>query len=107
MITDGDVEKAIDFLRDSARDAAQSKANRIYLDEFRKSLKSMLMKEHAGLSIGAQEREAYSDPRYLEHLEAIKIAVERDEQNRFLRVAAEAKIEAWRSFSANHRAVKI
>ena len=65
------------------------------------------MKEHAHLPVGAQEREAYGDERYKKHLEAMKIAIAQDEQNRFMRVAAEAKIEAWRSFSANHRAVKI
>ena len=54
-----------------------------------------------------QEREAYADERYKKHLEAMKIAIAQDEQNRFMRVAAEAKIEAWRSFSANHRAVKV
>jgi hypothetical protein len=107
MITDEDVEKAIDYLRDSAWDAAQSRANRIYMDEFRKSLKALIMKEHAGLSIGAQEREAYADKRYQDHLDALKTAVAQDERNRFMRVAAEAKIEAWRSFSANHRAIKL
>ena len=65
------------------------------------------MKEHQHLPVGAQEREAYADERYAKHLEAMKIAIAQDEQNRFLRIAAEAKIEAWRSFSANHRAVKI
>ena len=107
MITDEDVEKAIDYLRDNATAAAQSRANRIYMDEFRKSLKALIMKEHAHLPVGAQEREAYADERYKKHLEAMKIAIAQDEQNRFMRVAAEAKIEAWPSFSANHRAVKI
>ena len=107
MITDDYLEKAIDYLRDSATNAAQSRANRIYMDEFRKSLKALIMREYNHLPVGAQEREAYADDRYLKHLEAMKIAIAQDEQNRFLRIAAEAKIEAWRSFSANHRAVKI
>jgi hypothetical protein len=51
-----------------------------------------------------QEREAYSDPRYVEHLEAIKQAVEIDEGHTFLRAAADAKIEAWRTQSSNTRA---
>lgn len=107
MITDDDIEKAIDYLRDNAVQAAQSRANRIYMEEFRKSLKALIMSEHKDLPVGAQEREAYADPRYHKHLEAMKISIAQDEQNRFMRVAAEAKIEAWRSFSANHRAVKI
>ena len=107
MITDEEVEKAIDYLRDSAPQAAQSRANRLYLDEFRKSLKALIMKEHQHLPVGAQEREAYADERYQKHLQAMQSAIELDEKNRFMRVAAEAKIEAWRSFSANHRAIKI
>lgn len=107
MVTDEDVEKALDYLRDSAVDAAQTRANRIYMEEFRKSLKALIMKEHADLPVSAQEREAYSDDRYIQHLQAMQTAVKQDEKNRFLRIAAEAKIEAWRSYSANHRAMKV
>jgi hypothetical protein len=107
MISDADVEKAIDYLRDNAEDAAKARAERIYMEEFRKSLKAMIMKENVEATVSAQEREAYADPRYMKHLEALRIAVMRDEKQRFMRVAAEAKIEAWRSFSANQRAIKI
>ena len=107
MIPDDDVEKAIDYLRDNANAAAQARANRIYMDEFRKSLKALIMKEHLDLSVNAQEREAYADQRYADHLNAMKQAIAIDEKMRFTRVAAEAKIEAWRSMSANHRAIKI
>ena len=54
MITEEEVEKAIDYLRDTAVDAAQARADRIYLEEYRKSLKAMIMSEFAGLAIGAQ-----------------------------------------------------
>ena len=107
FITDSEIDKALDYLRDNARDAAQAKANRVYVEEFRKTLKAKLMKEHATLSAVLQEREAYSDPRYAEHLEAIREAVMQDEQHRFLRIAAEAKIGAWQTQSANHRAMRI
>jgi len=40
-------------------------------------------------------------------LQALKIAIDEDERMRFLRVAAEAKIEAWRSMNANHRSIKV
>lgn len=104
MITDELVEKSLDYLRDNAEEAAQAKANRVYLEEFRKSLKAQIMSEHLAESIGAQERYAYSDVRYLNHLEALKEAVFLDERHRFLRSAAEAKIEAWRTMSSNVRA---
>ena len=104
FITDDEIDKALDYLRDNARDAAQAKANRFYVEEYRKVVKAQLMKEHGGMSAVLQEREAYSDPRYIEHLEAIKQAVEIDEGHRFLRAAADAKIEAWRTQSSNSRA---
>ena len=107
MISDDEVEKAIDYLRDNATEAAQARANRIYIEEYRKSLKAMIMKEHADIPVSAQEREAYADKRYLSHLLALQQAVKEDEYRRFLRVAAEAKIEAWRSFQANYRSMKV
>lgn len=107
MISDEEIEKAIDYLRDNATEAAQARANRIYVEEYRKSLKAMIMKEHADIPVSAQEREAYSDKRYLSHLIALQQAVKEDEYRRFLRVAAEAKIEAWRTIQANHRSMKV
>lgn len=104
FITDDEIDRALDFLRDNARDAAQAKANRIYVEEYRKVVKAQLMKEHGSMSAVLQEREAYSDPRYVTHLVAIREAVEIDEGHRFLRAAADAKIEAWRTQSSNSRA---
>ena len=104
FITDDEIDKALDYLRDNARDAAQARADRIYVQEYRKVLKAQLMKEHATMSAVLQEREAYSDPRYAQHLEAIRDAVMADEGHTFLRAAADAKIEAWRTQSSNTRA---
>ena len=107
MIDEKEVEAAVDWLRDTANEAAQKRAERLYLDEYRKVLRAKLMKQHMDLPVSAQEREALADPKYEEHLQALKIAIDEDEKMRFLRVAAEAKIEAWRSMNANHRAIKV
>ena len=106
MITDDDVQKAVDYLRDNAPEAAKARAERVYVEEYRKTIKAQIMCEHKTESGIAQEREAYADPRYISHLDAIREAVEIDEKHRFLRSAAEAKLEAWRTFSANDRGVK-
>ena len=103
MITEAEIEKACAWLRDNSTEAAQARANRIYLEEFRKSLKAQLMKKHISEPVSAQEREAYSDPEYAEFLEGLKEAVRQDEHNRFMRQAALAKIEAWRTQEANKR----
>jgi len=107
VIDEQEVEAAVDWLRDTAKEAAQKRAERLYLDEYRKVLRAKLMKQHIDLPVSAQEREALADPTYEEHLKALKIAIDEDEKMRFLRVAAEAKIEAWRSMNANHRAIKV
>lgn len=106
-VSDRDLEKALDWLRDNADDAARAKSERVFCEEYRKTLKAVLMKQHPNIPIGAQEREAYADERYLVHLEKLKTAVYDDERNRALRVAAELKIEAWRTQQANFRAMKL
>lgn len=103
IISDTEVEKAIDYLRDNAGKAARSKAQRIYLEDYAKVVKASIMRENADKPIGAQEAIAYADPRYSTHLDVMKEAIERDEYHRWMRTAAEAKLEAWRTQSANHR----
>ena len=97
MISNKEIQKAFDFLRDSAVDAAKCRANRVYLEEYRKSLKAQIMAEHNTLPVNGQEREAYKDPRYLQHLEALKEAVFEDEKIRFLMEAAKIRISAWQT----------
>lgn len=104
MITEDDVEKAVDFLRDASRKAARARAERAYIEEFRKTLRAQIMREHPDLPIAAQEREALADPRYQQHLRALKEAVEADEYMRWMLTAAEAKISAWQTQARIHRA---
>jgi hypothetical protein len=107
FINEQEIDRALDYLRDNANVAAQARANRIYMEEFRKTVKAQIMSEHDDLPVNAQERNAYADSRYIKHLEALKQAVYEDERHRFLLSAAEAKIEAWRTQQATERAMKI
>lgn len=107
MLSDEAIEHALDYLRDNAHGAAKARAERIYIEEYRKSLKAQIMQEHALSALGTQERNAYADKRYIAHLQALRDAVEADEKHRFLFAAAEAKISAWQTKCANERAVKI
>ena len=107
FISEEDVEKALNYLRDNAPVAAKARAERIYVEEYRKTVKAQLMQEHKTESGIAQEREAYADPRYSQHLDAIREAIEIDENHRFMREAAAAKIEAWRTASSNYRSMKV
>lgn len=103
MISDDEVERAIDYLRDSASKAGRARAEREYMDEYKKVIKASIMRENADKPIGTQEAIAYSDPRYATHLTVMKEAIERDEFYRWGRTAAEAKLAAWQTMSANNR----
>lgn len=102
-LSDEAIEKALDYLVSSATEAAQARANRVHIEEYRKSLKGMIQVEHADQPIGRTESLAYSDQRYTDHLDGLKQAVYEDERFRNLRIAAQARIEAWRTWSANQR----
>lgn len=99
--------RALDFIRDNAPAYAKAKAERVYLEEFRKSKKALLMRaaEAAGhKSAAAQEREAYADDGYAELLAGLRQAVEAEETLRWRIVAAQARIETWRTLESTRRA---
>ena len=103
LITDSDVQKALDFLRNKAELAAEAKAHRLYMVEFRKTIKANQMQLHLSKPITAQERDAYSSAEYIAHLDALKEAIKEDVYFEWKRAAAEATIEAWRTYNANRR----
>lgn len=104
MIAETDIEKAVDYLRTSAQDAAEARANMKYLAEFLKSKRSQLKLKQAGLSNAAAEDAALADPTYLEVLDGYRVAVERDAFFGFKREAASALIDAWRTQQSTLRA---
>lgn len=96
--------KALDFIRDNANKYAQAKANVTYMTEYRKSLKAILMTECEAETQSAKETYAYKHPDYVTHLVGLKDAVAEAERLRWLMVAAEARIEVWRSLESSARA---
>jgi len=103
MITEGQVEAANDFIRDSADKYSQAKAQRIYLEQYRKTQKAILYQEVKTGTIQDRESYAYSHPDYVRNLEGLKIAVEIEESLKWKMIAAQAKIEMWRTQQANSR----
>ena len=96
--------KALDFIRDNAAEYAQAKANVVYMTEYRKTIKATLMASSSEKTESAKETYAYSHPDYKLHLAALAQAVNECERLRWLMVAAEAKIEVWRSLESTARA---
>ena len=107
MIEDMDVERALDFLRDSAKGMGSAKAETIRRGHMVKHTRALMMKQFNGLSAAAQLREAEASGAYLIALEADAVAAGEYETLKSLREAASMRIEAWRSASANYRAMKL
>ena len=97
------IYKCLDYIRDHAKQYAQAKANRVYLEEYRKSLKATLMATQIGEPVNAREIYAYAHHDYTRLLEGIKEAIEQEENLRWKLIAAQAKIEVFRTLEANKR----
>jgi hypothetical protein len=104
MSTEHDPHKAVDYIIANASKFAKAKSERVYLEEYRKSLKAILMKRSLEDTIGAQEREAYAHAEYKQLLEGLKVAIETEEKLRWDLIAAQARVEIWRTEQANNRA---
>ena len=99
-------EQAAQSIRDKAPLYGEAKAQRVYLEEFRKSKKAMLMKEALKLKVeaaNAQEREAYADPEYVQLIKGLALAIEKEETLKWEIEAARLDIEIWRSREATNR----
>lgn len=103
---DIDPNDAIEYIFKHGKKFAKAKAERTYLEEYRKSLKALLMQEaqvDGHQTAAAQEREAYADDRYQVLLQGLKAAVEAEEEVRWGLVAAQARIDVWRSQESSKR----
>jgi len=102
-----DIEELLERYRQLADRYAPARANREYLDEYKKSMLALLMKdaERNGFSTAAaQEREARASGGYKELLDGLKEAIHEEEKIRYHLKAVEWEIEIWRTKQANERA---
>lgn len=104
MSEERDPHKAVDYILKHAALFAKAKAERTYIEQYRKSLKSLLMKRSGETMIGAQEREAYAHSEMIALLDGLKAAVEIEEKLKWDITAAELRVEIWRTEQANNRA---
>lgn len=105
---DIDPTKAIEYIFTHGQKYAEAKAEVTFLEQFRKSKHAMLMKSamvNGHSSAASQEREAYADMEYIELLKGLKAATEKAEAIKWGLVAAQARIEVYRTQSANDRAL--
>jgi hypothetical protein len=103
LIPEADIEKAVEYLRQSAQDAAEARATVKYIGEYLKAKIAQLKGCSDASSNAAQEDYARAHPEYLELLNGYRAAVEKDSFHQFKRDAAAAMIDAWRTQCSNAR----
>jgi len=88
---------------------AKAKAERVYIEQFRKSKKAILMRSAGAAGFKTQsEREqyAYAHPDYVELIEGLKNAVEIEEKCKWALEKFKVEFEYWRTTQANERYLK-
>ena len=101
--------QAVDFLLKNAGLYAKAKAERVYLEEFRKSKKALLMQEAFCVGVdtmAGQERDAYARIEYQELLKGLKEAIEVEEKLKWQLTAAQLRVDIWRTNQANNRFIE-
>ena len=78
-----DPQEAVDYMIRTAPRYAKAKAQRLYLEEYRKTKKALLMRESTGKAVADREAYAYSHPDYIELLDGLRVAIEAEESFRF------------------------
>jgi hypothetical protein len=99
-------EEAAQTIRDKAPAYGEAKAQRVYLEEYKRTKRALLMKDALRLGIesaAAQEREAYADPAYHQLLKGLAVAIEAEETLKWEMESARLDIEIWRSREATNR----
>ena len=101
--------KVVEFLLKNAGNYAKAKSERIYIEEFRKSKKALLMQEaqlRGVETMAAQERDAYANTEYQELLVGLKEALEVEEKLRWQLIAGQLKVDIWRTEQASNRFIE-
>jgi len=98
-------EKALNYVIENAPKYAQAKANRRYLEEYRKTIKAELYQKGPEGTIAERESWAYAHEDYKKNLEGLRAAVEEEERLRYMIEAAMLKIEIWRTLEASNRQI--
>ena len=107
MISDDQVQSALDYLRDSAPKAAVARSQARTLEKYLGVVEAQQKALQRGLSNAAAQDCARASPEYKTALEGWNEAVRQDCEFTMLREAAAARVNAWQTMSANERATRI
>lgn len=103
MITEQDIERCFDFLRDSAPKIAMARHDKVKSEEMRKVVWSQLRRQCEEKTQAEKDAFAYAHQTYIDHIEYMAEAAKEFQLLLAQREAAISKIDAWRTASANER----
>ena len=107
IVTDEELEKALDWLRDSAQEMGRVKARHVKAQKMTEHTEAIMFLKSEQSSDMKRRADARSNARYLECIVEEAEAAGELEKMKALREAAALKIETWRSEQANYRALKV
>jgi len=107
IVTEEELEKALDWLRDSAQQMGQCKGRLVKAQHMLSHIEALLTLRSDQSSDTKRRAEARASEKYLEGINEEAEAAAEYEKMRALREAAALKIETWRSEQANYRALKV
>ena len=101
-----DPNEAINFMIKNAEAYAQAKADVTYLTEHRKTVKALGFQRSLKNTMAEKEADAYTTDDYKTCVEGLREAVAEAERLRWMLVAAQARVDCWRSMEASNRSVE-
>ena len=103
IITEQEIHKCFDFLRDSAPAIANARHAKVKTEEMRKVIWSQLRRESDAKTEAQKDAYAYAHDLYIMHIDEMAEAAKQFQLLHAQREAAISKIDAWRTSSANER----
>ena len=107
IVDDPEVEKALDFLRDSARSIGEAVKRARRASNMIKHIEALAFKASDASSNDKRQADARTSQAYVDAINEDAEAFGELEVLKSLREAAALKIEAWRSEQANFRSMKL
>ena len=101
-----DPNEAINFMIKNSEAYANAKAQVVYLTEYRKTVKAIGFQRSLKNTMAEKEADAYTTVEYTSCVEGLREAVAEAERLRWMLVAAQARVDCWRSMEASNRAVE-
>lgn len=100
---DIDPNKCVAYIMENAPKFAKAKAERVFIENYLRTIKSRLMQNEAG-TLGNKEAYAYAHPDYEAQLKGLQAATEQEENLKFMLLAAQMRFDTWKTNEFSKRA---